>query len=143
MTADAAAITTVLEAYQSAVQAKDADAFAAIFDDDVRVFDMWGRWSHDGIAEWHTMAVDWFGSRGDEGVRVELDDVQTTVGDDVAILHAFLTFTGLSAEGEELRSLNNRLTWGLRKTAGGTWKVVHEHTSAPVEPETGKVNLKL
>jgi ketosteroid isomerase-like protein len=37
--------------------------------------------------------------------------------------------------------MNNRLSWGLRKT-GGSWKVVHEHTSAPVEMETGKVDLK-
>ena len=36
--------------------------------------------------------------------------------------------------------MNNRLTWGLRKTHG-TWKVVHEHTSAPVDMSTGKVDL--
>jgi len=67
--------------------------------------------------------------------------VQTTVGDDTAVLSAFVTFAGLSADGAELRSMNNRLTWGLRKT-GGAWKVVHEHTSAPVEMATGKVDLE-
>jgi uncharacterized protein (TIGR02246 family) len=139
---DADAILAVLEAYRTTVHARDADAFASLFDEDIRVFDMWGRWSHEGIAAWHAMAVDWFGSLGDEGVRVDVDDVQTTVGDDVAVLHAFMTFTGLSAEGEELRSLNNRLTWGLRKTADGTWKVVHEHTSVPIEPETGEPLFK-
>jgi ketosteroid isomerase-like protein len=107
----------------------------------VRVFDMWGAWSHDGIDTWREMAEGWFGSLGDERVRVEFDDVQTTVGEDVAVLSAFVTFAGLSADGNELRSMNNRLTWGLRKTAG-TWKVVHEHTSAPVEMATGKVDLK-
>jgi uncharacterized protein (TIGR02246 family) len=138
---DAAAIEAVLEAYRAAVHAKDVDAFAAIFADDVRVFDMWGTWSHDGIDSWREMAVGWFGSLGDELVRVEFADVQTTVGEDVAVVSAFVTFAGLSAEGEELRSMNNRLSWGLRKT-GGSWKVVHEHTSAPVEMETGKVDLK-
>jgi ketosteroid isomerase-like protein len=102
---------------------------------------MWGMWSHDGIDSWREMAVGWFGSLGDEIVRVEFDDVQATVGDDTAVLSAFVTFAGLSAEGEELRSMNNRLTWGLRKT-NGTWKVVHAHTSAPVEMTTGKVALK-
>jgi uncharacterized protein (TIGR02246 family) len=131
----------LLEAYRDAVHAKNVDAFVAIFADDVRVFDMWGTWSHDGIDAWREMAVGWFGSLGDELVRVEFDDVQTTVGDDTAVLSAFVTFSGLSAEGKELRSMNNRLTWGLRKT-NGTWKVVHEHTSAPVEPATGKVDLK-
>jgi uncharacterized protein (TIGR02246 family) len=133
-------VVALLEAYRDAVRAKDVDAFVAIFADDVRVFDMWGTWSHDGIDSWREMAVGWFGSLGDELVRVEFDDVQTTVGEDTAVLSAFVTFAGLSAEGEELRSMNNRLTWGLRKT-GGSWKVVHEHTSAPVEMATGKVDL--
>jgi len=134
-------VAALLESYRDAVYAKDVEAFVAIFADDVRVFDMWGAWSHDGIDSWREMAVGWFGSLGDELVRVEFDDVQTTVGDDTAVLSAFVTFAGLSADGAELRSMNNRLTWGLRKT-GGAWKVVHEHTSAPVEMATGKVDLE-
>ena len=134
-------VAALLESYRDAVYAKDIEAFVAIFADDVRVFDMWGTWSHDGIDSWREMAVGWFGSLGDELVRVEFDDVRTTVGDDTAVLSAFVTFAGLSADGAELRSMNNRLTWGLRKT-GGAWKVVHEHTSAPVEMATGKVDLE-
>jgi uncharacterized protein (TIGR02246 family) len=134
-------VESLLDAYRDAVDAKDVDAFVAIFADDVRVFDMWGTWSHDGIDAWREMAEGWFGSLGDERVRVDFDDVQTTVGEDVAVLSAFVTFAGLPADGEELRSMNNRLTWGLR-TVDGTWKVVHEHTSAPVEMATGKVDLR-
>ena len=134
-------VGALLEEYRDAVHAKDVDRFVAIFADDVRVFDMWSTWSHDGIESWREMAEGWFGSLGDELVRVEFDDVQTTVGDDTAVLSAFVTFAGLSADGAELRSMNNRLTWGLRKT-GGVWKVVHEHTSAPVEMATGKVDLE-
>jgi uncharacterized protein (TIGR02246 family) len=134
-------VGSLLEAYRDAVHAKDVDAFVAIFADDVRVFDMWGAWSHDGIDSWREMAEGWFGSLGDERVRVEFEDVQTTGGDDAAVLSAFVTFAGLSADGMELRSMNNRLTWGLRKT-DGTWKVVHEHTSAPVDMATGKVDLE-
>jgi uncharacterized protein (TIGR02246 family) len=140
VSADTSVVTSLLDSYRAAVRAKDVDAFVAIFDDDVRVFDMWGVWSHDGLDSWRRMATDWFGSLGDELVRVDFDDVQATVGDDVAVLSAFVTFAGLSAAGEELRSMNNRLTWGLRK-ANGTWKVVHEHTSAPVDMATGRVDL--
>ena len=132
-------VGALLEEYRDAVHAKDVDRFVAIFADDVRVYDMWGTWSHDGIDSWREMAEVWFDSLGDERVRVEFDDVQTTVGDDVAVVSAFVTFAGISADGEELRSMNNRLTWGLRKT-DGTWKVVHEHTSAPAGEE-GKVQL--
>jgi uncharacterized protein (TIGR02246 family) len=134
-------VESLLDAYRDAVHAKDVDAFLAIFADDVRVFDMWSTWSHDGIDAWRAMAEGWFGSLGDERVRVDFDDVQTTVGEDAAVLSAFVTFAGLSADGQELRSMNNRLTWGLRKV-DGTWKVVHEHTSAPVDMATGKVDLR-
>jgi len=53
---------------------------------------------------------------------------------------AFTTFAAESPDGTELRSMNNRLTWILRKDAGGAWKIAHEHTSAPVTEE-GKVQL--
>jgi ketosteroid isomerase-like protein len=62
------------------------------------------------------MAADWFGSLGGEKVAVEFDDLQTVTGGDVAAAHAFITFKGLSAYDEELRAMNNRLTWVLRKT---------------------------
>jgi uncharacterized protein (TIGR02246 family) len=134
-------VHAVLEAYRHAVHAKDVDAFVAIFADDVRVFDMWGTWSHDGIDSWREMAEAWFGSLGGGRVRVDFDGVQATVGDEVAVLSAFVRFTGLAADGEELRSLNSRLTWALRKS-GDAWKVVHEHTSAPVDMATGQVDLQ-
>ncbi len=138
---DKQAIQEMLERYKSAAFEKDVDAFVALFDENVRVFDMWGRWSYDGAGEWHAMVSEWFGSLGDERVAVEFEDVQTVTGDGVAAAHAFVTFTGFSADGAELRSMNNRLTWVLRKAADGAWKVVHEHTSAPIDFETAKVRL--
>jgi ketosteroid isomerase-like protein len=38
--------------------------------------------------------------------------------------------------------MSNRLTWGLEKSVEGGWKVVHEHSSAPVDFETGRVQLE-
>lgn len=134
-------IEDLLRRYAAAVQAKDVDGFVSLYGDDVRVFDMWGRWSYDGAAAWRSMAVEWFGSLGDEQVAVEFQDVQTLLGEDVAVAHAFVTYKGLSAEGAELRAMNDRLTWALQKTAGG-WKVVHEHSSGPADFDTGKVQLQ-
>ena len=73
--------------------------------------------------------------------RSSSTSVRTQAGEDVAGVSAFTTFRGLSAEGEELRSMNNRLTWVLRKDADGAWKIAHEHTSAPAGDE-GKVQLR-
>jgi uncharacterized protein (TIGR02246 family) len=135
------ALHQVLAAYQAAVLAKDVDAFVALFADDVHVFDMWGPWSQEGIAGWRAMATGWFGSLGDEHVVVEAADVRTRVSGDIATLAAFLTFRAVDAQGRELRSLNNRLSWVLQRQAGG-WKVVQEHTSIPIDGATGKGQFK-
>ena len=138
-------ITQVLDAYKAAVFAKDVDAFVALYDEDVCVFDMWGRWSYDGLEAWREMVMDWFGSLGTERVEVSFDEVQTTMMQTLGVqgavaIYAFVTYQGLSAEGEALRAMTNRLTWALGWKAG-VWKIVHEHSSAPADFETLKVNL--
>ena len=139
---DRETVEAVLTAYGDAVYEKDVDAFVSLYDEDVRVFDLWGSWSYDGTGPWRQVVTEWFGSLGDERVAVETEDVQSTVADGVAVVHAFLTFKGISAEGEELRAMNNRLTWMLRRADDGSWKIVHEHTSAPADFETAKVMLQ-
>lgn len=132
----------MLEAYAAAVRAKDADAFLSLYADDVRTFDLWGVWTYDGKDMLRGMVADWFGSLpDDEVVVVEFDDVRTQAGADVAAVSAFTTFAAESPDGTELRSMNNRLTWVLRKDADGAWKIAHEHTSAPADDE-GKVQLR-
>ncbi len=134
-------IVRVLDAYKAAVLAKDVDAFISLYDQDVRVFDLWGTWSYNGTEAWRAAVTDWFGSLGAERVAVAMEDVQTVVTHDVAVAHMFITYKGLSAEGKDLRAMQNRLTWVLRYT-DGAWKIVHEHTSAPVDVETSKVILQ-
>ncbi len=102
------------------------------------VFDMWGTWSYSGVGAWREMVTEWFGSLGTERVEVSFDDVRTTSARDVVVAYAFVTYKGLSAEGEALRAMQNRLTMVLGKK-GATWKIVHEHSSAPVDFETSKV----
>jgi hypothetical protein len=64
-------IDEVAAGYAAAVSAADVDAFVELYDDDVRVFDTWGRWSYDGLVEWRAMVREWFGSLGDEHARAE------------------------------------------------------------------------
>lgn len=124
-------VLQVLEAYKAAVLGKDVDAFMRLYDQKVRVFDMWGVWLYEGAAAWRKMIETWFGSLGAKLVNVTMDDVQTTAGQELAMVSAIVTYAGVSAEGEELHAMQNRLTWVL-KPEGSVWKIVHEHTSAPV-----------
>jgi uncharacterized protein (TIGR02246 family) len=135
-------VDEMLDRYAAAVRAKSVDAFLELYADDVRTFDLWGEWSYDGKDALRAMVEEWFGSLGtDEVVEVEFDDVRAQSGADVAGVSAFTTFKALSSAGEELRSMNNRLTWVLRKDADGSWRIAHEHTSAPAGDE-GKVQLQ-
>ncbi len=131
-------IVRVFDAYRDAVFVKDVDAFVALYDREVVIFDMWDVWSYNGLAAWREMVKGWFGSLGADRVAVEVDDVQTLVTQDMAMAHALITYKGLSAEGQELRAMQTRLTWVLRPD-NGTWKILHEHTSAPVDFDTSKV----
>ena len=135
MSDEANPVTAALEAYRAAVAAQDVGAFAAVYADDVHVFDAWEQWQYSGIEAWRAMATGWFSSLGDESVSVEFTDVRTFVGDAVAFGHADVTYTAIASNGDRLRSITNRLSVGLERQ-DGSWRVVHEHTSLPIDPES-------
>lgn len=128
-------ILQVLDDYKSTVFAKDVDSFVALYDRDVLVFDMWRVWSYNGIASWREMAAGWFGSLGTERVIVDFKDAQTIVAQDLAVVHAFVTYKALTADGVALRSMDNRMTMTLRQKGDG-WKIIHQHTSSPIDLDT-------
>ncbi len=134
-------IMHVLEAYQAAVFNKDVDAFMRLYDQQVRVFDAWGVWSYEGAAAWRGMIEGWFSSLGAERVKVTMDDVQIAGGQELAVVSAIVSYAGVSAEGEDLRAMQNRITWAL-KPEGSGWKIVHEHTSAPIDFNDSKAILQ-
>jgi ketosteroid isomerase-like protein len=68
---DGGPVEELMEHYRAAVYAKDMDAFVALYDKDVRVFDLWDRWAYQGTDEWRGAAAAWFGSLGSGKVAVE------------------------------------------------------------------------
>jgi uncharacterized protein (TIGR02246 family) len=130
-----------LAGYAAAARAKDVDAFVALYADDVHLFDLWGAWSLRGIEAWRNAVTEWFSSLGDEQLVITADQVESTFDGDLAVGHAILTYAAFAADGRALRSLDNRITMTLRRS-GGAWKIVHEHTSAPVDHATLKAMLK-
>lgn len=124
-------IDRVLETYKAAVYAKDVGALMRLYDPKVRIFDTWGVWSYEGAAAWQMAVEAWFTSLGAERVRVTFDEIQASGNSDLAVVSAIVTYAGLSAQGEQLRAMQNRLSWAL-KTSGHVLRVIHEHTSAPV-----------
>lgn len=85
-------IQKVFEGYKAAVFAKDVEAFLSHYTEDIHIFDMWGKWSYEGIQAWRGMVTGWFDSLGDEKVVVDFDDVQINGSDDVALrMHTSLS----------------------------------------------------
>jgi uncharacterized protein (TIGR02246 family) len=126
---DAAA--NVLDRYRAAVFDKDVEGMLALYADDVRVFDAWNVWEYDGAPAWRPAIEQWFGSLQEETVEVDVADVRTDERSDLAFISAAVTYTAVSGRGVALRSMQNRLTWALTQR-DGTWRIVHEHTSAPI-----------
>ncbi|ABD82333.1 YybH family protein [Saccharophagus degradans] len=131
----------ILDLYKAAVFTKDVDAFVNLYHNDIHIFDMWGTWSTRGLDSWRGMATEWFSSLEEERVMVGISDAQSMVYEELAFGHAVLTYTAISPEGKELRALSNRLTMIL-KYDGSSWKILHEHTSSPVDHSSLKAILQ-
>jgi ketosteroid isomerase-like protein len=130
-------VLRALETYKSAVLAKNAETFMHLYDPDVRVFDTWGIWTYEGAAAWRIAVEGWFASLGTETVRVTFDDVKIVGEPSFACMSAVVRFAAFSADGQELRSMQSRITWVL-KSRGHVLRVVHEHTSTPIGFEDTK-----
>jgi hypothetical protein len=72
---------------------------------------------------------------------IESFDVRTLGDVGLLLVSAVVGYTAVSASGEPLRTMHNRLSWGLR-TKGHGLRIVHEHTSAPVGFEDMKAILQ-
>jgi len=127
-------------AYSMAVGAKDVEAFLNLYDPAVRVFDAWDAWSYEGRDTWRSCVQAWFAAGGDE-LSVRFDDVRTLQAGDFGTLTSVVTYASAAPDGTARRELQNRITWVLRKEQGA-WRIVHEHTSAPVDPAHQKAILR-
>jgi ketosteroid isomerase-like protein len=130
----------VIGSYAAAVLAKDVEAFMRLYHPTVRVFDAWGVWLYEGAPAWRIAVEGWFASLGSERVRVSFAETQTTSEHSVAVVSAIVTYSAESAQGEPLRSMQNRITWVLRES-GHVFRIGHEHTSAPIGFEDSKAIL--
>ena len=140
MTALDKEVARILSTYESAVFKKDVQTFMHLYDTSVRVFDTWGVWAYEGSEAWQRAVEGWFTSLGAERVKVTFEDVQQWIGRDVSSICAIVTYASLSPSGEQVRSMQNRVSWVLR-TSGHVARIVHEHTSAPIGFEDSKAIL--
>ena len=133
-------VDRIIGSYEAAVHARDIESFMRLYHPTVRVFDAWGVWLYEGAPAWQVAVEGWFASLGSERVKVTFSELQSTAEHSMAVVTAIVTYAAQSAQGEPLRSMQNRLTWVLRET-GHVFRIAHEHTSAPLGFEDHKAIL--
>ncbi len=127
--------------YISAVQARNVKALVQLYDAKVRIFDAWGVFDYNGADAWQIAVEGWLSSNPTEKLQVSFSDCVILGTMDLATMTAVVTYAGLSPDGQELHSMQNRITW-IVKTIGHNLRIVHEHSSAPIGFEDMKAILK-
>ncbi|GAB3291092.1 YybH family protein [Pseudoclavibacter terrae] len=128
------------DTYSAAVTGRDKTAIMSLYAPDVRVFDLWSTWSHEGADTWGDSIGEWFDSIESGTHSATFTDLRAYGDHDVIVAESFVRYSWHSPEGE-LEWMDNRLTWALVQHKG-EWVIAHEHTSAPVNAETGLVVTK-
>ncbi|WP_033543388.1 YybH family protein [Planococcus sp. CAU13] len=133
-------VQDVLDTYKTALHEKDADKLLSLYDSDIQIFDCWGAWESKGIAAWKENVAEWFNGLDKEGILLEVTFNDTVIEEtaSLAFVHSAVAYAGYDKEsGEKLRQMTNRFTFGLKKQEE-SWVITHEHSSLPIDMETGK-----
>ena len=130
----------ILETYKNAVQEKDEEKLLSLYASDIHIYDCWGSWESKGIQSWKANVSEWFNGLRKNDVRLEVafTDVVIETVSTLAFVHCAVSYTGYQQQtAVKLQQTINRFTYGLRKTQD-SWEIVHEHSSLPIDFETGK-----
>ncbi|KEO83977.1 nuclear transport factor 2 family protein [Tumebacillus flagellatus] len=132
-------VQDVLENYKSSVAENDVEKYTAAYASDIHLYDCWDDWECVGISKWTDIVKAWFNGTKEEGVllKTEFNDVVVEESETVGFVRCNITFAAYNDAGEKLRQITNRFTFGLRKE-DDSWKIAHQHSSLPVNGQTGK-----
>ncbi|MDO9596759.1 MAG: nuclear transport factor 2 family protein [Azoarcus sp.] len=128
-------IRSELEDWAGAVRAKDVDRIFAHYAPDIVAFDAIAQLQFKGAdayrKHWETCMTMCTGP-----MIFELHDLQITSGEELAFAHALNRCGGTGPDGKEMSGWM-RMTAGYQKQHG-RWRIVHEHFSAPFDPQSDK-----
>ncbi|WP_230466130.1 YybH family protein [[Actinomadura] parvosata] len=114
---------------------KDPEALKRLYAPDIVSFDIEPPLQHVGVdaklKNWAPVFTSF------EQVNYEVRDLTLTVGGDVAFGHAFGRLSGTLKNGAAMSGMWVRVTYCLRKI-DGTWLIVHDQVSVPLDIASGK-----
>lgn len=128
-----AALRAQLEDWASAVRARDVERIFTFYAPEIVAFD--------AIAELQFKGAEAYRRHWEACMKMctgpmifELHEVDVTAGDELAFARALNRCGGTGPDGREMSGWM-RMTVCLRRQ-NGQWQVVHEHFSAPFDPQT-------
>jgi uncharacterized protein (TIGR02246 family) len=134
-----AEIRALMEDWLRAVRANNIEGIVSHYAPDIVAFDAIAQLQFRGVGayrkHWEACL-----SMCPGPMIFEIHELTITAAEDVAFGH-YLTRCGAIENGEEKASWM-RVTVGYRKT-NGEWMIVHEHFSAPFDPQSSKALLEL
>lgn len=133
-----AEIREIVARWIEALRARDLDRMMTSYETCVVAFDATPPLHHAGIDAYRKTWGDWLDTLEDP-IDYELRELAICAGDDVAFTHGLVHVVATPKRG---RRGDGWLRWTAGwKKIGGAWLVVHEHVSAPFEPETRRAVL--
>lgn len=135
-------IRSLLTDYFAAIASKDVGRITAFYAPDIRAFDailslqFEGR---DAYAEHWTACMEYCAEMAE--FIFEIEDTRVSAGDDVAFVSCLTCCGGVDQAGNRQASYM-RGTIGLERR-DGRWTIVHEHYSAPFDPQSSKALFDL
>jgi ketosteroid isomerase-like protein len=129
---DEVEILRLIADQQKAVSAKNVDQIMSRYAPEFCVFNVKPPFQIRGAAEWRRV---WETSLAHfpPSFGMETRDVAITMSGELAVAHYLARFTGLPGEPFWIR------VTAVYRRLEGTWKIVHEHSSVPFDPETLRV----
>jgi len=134
---DEAQIRALENRFADAFKAKDVDRFMLNYEhsSNLAFFDVVPRREYLG---WEAYKRDWQGFFDSIGpvALFEVRDLTVSVDGNVAYSYSFQHYTATTKAGAS-RNVTVRVTDVYRKSVG-KWRIVQEHVSVPVDPQSGK-----
>jgi uncharacterized protein (TIGR02246 family) len=135
-----AEIRSIVEGWANAVRTRDSKALASHLDPDVLLFDLVNPLRSTGSAAVADRAEQWLSSF--EGpIGYELLDLSITASGNAAFCHSLNHVHGTTEDGNKIDMWWRATVCFTRQE--GKWLVIHEHSSVPLDINTGKASLDL
>lgn len=137
--ADVKAIQHIIDTWKAALASKKIDEIMASYEKDVIAFDAHPDLRIKGAdaykAHWQKCVTECPAT----SLEQEIHEVKITTSDELAFSH-FLMWAGATMPDGSKASCWMRITSCYQKIEG-TWRIMHEHSSVPVNFETGQARL--